>query len=44
DVYLQNIREAIKHYQQYLSLLDGEDEKTETWVEELKFNLTDGDT
>jgi len=44
DVYLQNIREAIKYYQQYLSLLDGKDEKTETWVEELKFNLTDGDT
>ena len=44
DVYLQNIREAIKHYQQYLSLLDEEDEKTENWVEELKFNLADGDT
>ncbi len=39
DVYLQNIREAIKYYQQYLSLLDEEDEKTENWVEELKFNL-----
>ena len=44
DVYLQNIAEAIKHYQQYLSLLDSEDEKTEDWVEELKFNLTSNDT
>ncbi len=44
DVYLQNIKEAIKHYQQYLSLLDGEDKKTENWMEELRFNLTDGGT
>jgi len=44
DVYLQNIREAIKHYQQYLSLLDGEDEKTENWIEELTFNLKSDDT
>jgi len=44
DVYLQDIVEAIKHYQQYLSLLDSEDEKTENWVEELKYNLTSNDT
>jgi len=44
DIYLQNIPEAIKHYQQYLSLLNDEDEEIENWVEELKFSLTNGDT
>lgn len=44
DVYLQNIRTAVRHYQKYLSLLDGEDEKTENWVEELKRNIKSGGT
>ncbi|NOX93365.1 MAG: tetratricopeptide repeat protein [Gammaproteobacteria bacterium] len=44
DVYLQNIAEAVKHYQKYLSLSDDEDEETENWVEELKLNINHGDT
>jgi len=44
DVYLQNIVEAVKHYQKYLSVLDGEDKKTENWVKELERNIKNGDT
>ena len=44
DVYLQNIAEAVKHYQKYLFLSDGEDKKTKNWVNELKLNLKNGDT
>jgi len=42
DVYLQNIVEAVKHYQQYLILFDGEDKKTKNWVNELKRNIKNG--
>jgi len=40
DVYLQNIRKAVDHYQRYLLLIDYEDKRTKVWVEELKRNIT----
>ncbi|MGD8785472.1 MAG: tetratricopeptide repeat protein [Thioalkalispiraceae bacterium] len=39
DIYLQNLVKAVEHYQRYLSLIDYEDQKTKTWVEELKLNI-----
>lgn len=44
DVYLQNIKKAVEHYQLYLSLLGYEDIKTKNWVEELKLNIKSSDT
>lgn len=44
DIYLQNIKKAVEHYQRYLSLLDHEDKKVKNWVNELKLNIKSGDT
>jgi len=43
DVYFQDIKQAVTHYQLYLSQLGHEDKRTLNWVEELKLNLHDGD-
>jgi len=42
DVFYQDIRSAIPHYEQYLALINQEDEDTLNWVEELKLNLQKG--
>ncbi len=39
DVYLQDIKNAIKHYQRYLKLIKNKDQKTADWLEELKRSL-----
>ncbi len=39
DIYLQDIANAVKHYEVYLSLIKYEDEKTKNWVAELKLNI-----
>lgn len=39
DVYLQNIVEAVKHYQHYLKIINYSDEQTVNWLEELKYSL-----
>ena len=36
DVYLQDINNAIIHYEQYLKLTNNEDQKTVEWLEHLK--------
>lgn len=42
DIYLQEIAMAIKHYEAYLSLIDGPDETTQEWVDQLKRALKNG--
>jgi len=42
DVFYQDIRSAITHYEQYLALDHQDDEETTNWVEELKLNLARG--
>lgn len=42
DVFYQDIRRAITHYEQYLALNNQEDEETMNWLEELKLNLARG--
>lgn len=42
DIYLQNINLAIKHYQSYLDLVAGDDERTREWVEYLKNSVRHG--
>lgn len=39
DVYLQDIKKAVKHYQRYLKLVNNQDQKTADWLEELKLSL-----
>jgi tetratricopeptide (TPR) repeat protein len=39
DIYLQDIPQAIKHYQQYLLYTDQEDKNTENWLEGLKTTM-----
>lgn len=38
DVYLQNVRKAIEYYQQYITLMPG-DEETKSWLEHLQASL-----
>ncbi len=40
DVYLQNIRKAVKYYQGYLEYAQIEDKQTQDWVEHLQSSLT----
>jgi len=40
DIYYQDIAKAIPHYENYLSLSNQKDEKTEAWTEELKQTLS----
>lgn len=42
DIYLQEIKLAVKHYKLYLSLLEKPDETTEEWVTHLKGILRNG--
>lgn len=42
DVFYQDIRSAITHYEQYLALDHQDDEETTNWLEELKLNLARG--
>lgn len=39
DVYLQDIEQAIKHYQLYLTHIEQKDEATENWLEGLKSTM-----
>ena len=39
DTYLQDIKQAIPHYQRYLDLTDHKDVATTNWLEELKSTL-----
>ncbi len=39
DIYLQDIKSAIKHYEAYMSLLDKPDEVTRDWINHLKGTL-----
>lgn len=39
DIFYQDIRSAITHYQLYLTLIPEEDTATASWVEELKLSL-----
>lgn len=43
DVFYQDIRQAITHYERYLALGNQEDEETVNWLAELKLNLARGD-
>ncbi len=40
DTYLQDIKQAIPHYQRYLDLTDHKDVATANWLEELKSTLS----
>ena len=42
DIYLQDIKSAIQHYEIYLSLIDKPDEPTLEWVNHLKGTLKNG--
>lgn len=42
DVFFQDIRRAVTHYEQYLALGNQDDEETTNWLEELKLNLARG--
>jgi tetratricopeptide (TPR) repeat protein len=42
DIYFQDIRNAIKHYKQYLDLIGAEDQDTANWVNELERSLSRG--
>ena len=42
DIYLQDIKRAIQHYEIYLSLLNQPDEPTSEWIEQLKRTLKNG--
>lgn len=39
DIYLQDIKAAIRHYKRYLELTNNQDKKTADWVLELERNL-----
>lgn len=39
DIYYQDIAKAVPHYENYLSLSNKKDEKTEAWTDELKQTL-----
>lgn len=39
DIYLQDIKSAVPHYQRYLELINYSDEATANWLEELKSTL-----
>lgn len=39
DIFYQDIAKAVEHYEQYLTLVNGDDKETSTWVEELKLTL-----
>lgn len=39
DIFYQDIRPAVEHYQHYLTLIKEEDKETSLWVEELKMTL-----
>lgn len=41
DIYYQDLRNAIKHYQAYLALTNFEDKQTLEWVQELESSLED---
>ncbi len=41
DIYLQDIRSAVKHYQKYLQYVQIEDKQTQGWVEHLQASLND---
>lgn len=40
DVYLQDIRSAVEHYQNYLRYTQVEDQQTQSWVEHLQSSLS----
>lgn len=42
DIYFQDLKTAIKHYEIYLSLIDVPDERTLEWVNHLKGSLNNG--
>ncbi len=42
DVFFQDIRNAIPHYERYLALINQADEETANWLEELKLNVNKG--
>lgn len=39
DVYFQELEKAHAHYQHYLALIQGEDQETADWVEQLSYSL-----
>ena len=42
DVYLQDVKLAVQHYEIYMSLIDQSDETTQSWIERLKRTLGNG--
>lgn len=42
DIYLQDIKSAIQHYERYMELIDNKDKNTKDWLEQLKRNRDKG--
>jgi len=42
DIYLQDLQNAIKHYEIYLSLINKPDERTQEWLNHLKGSISNG--
>ena len=42
DLYLQDVRLALQHYEIYMSLISQPDETTQSWIEHLKRTLNNG--
>ena len=42
DVYIQDVKLALRHYEIYMSLIQQPDETTQNWIEHLKRNLNNG--
>lgn len=43
DIYFQEMKVAVRHYQRYLELTNNQDKKTADWVLELERNLAKGE-